>query len=458
MTQKRLNLFSLLFLLPFVLAFLSWAYFPLFAQGTIATFFRYVPIEKTANPLWLATISFFYTWYTFLAIGFAGVWIVAAFITRQKHIANWRDFRPMFSFVVPAFNEEANVGRCIRSLYKCAEVYEGNCEIIVIDDGSKDYTYETAWRTVEECKKFGLCRVRSKVVKHMANLGKIEALRTGVNIALGGVVAVVDADSDWRPETLNKLVDGMLVSELKGVTGYIDPKTYDTGDDGLLISLQKLEYSQGLSIDRCGQSMGNHVLVVPGAIGVYDAALLRKVFTDGNIRSVTEDSEITLEIQKRGGRVGYLSAACGSTDAPRSLRVLWRQRLRWFTGWLHNILDIHADLFQKVSWLSTLLWYSFLFEFFGAFVDVAAVVAFPFLFWFAPDHIDFLLNLLVFAAYGLLISVINQTIAIRFAYNDRRHFELLGYTPFYPFLWIVNVFARIRSIVSYARGSNGKWH
>jgi cellulose synthase/poly-beta-1,6-N-acetylglucosamine synthase-like glycosyltransferase len=447
----------LLFLVPFTLAYLSWAYFPAAAQWLVANGFGYSARGQAASPLWLGLVGFFYTWYTFLAIGVAGLWIVAAFIARRKRESVRHEFYPMVSFVVPAFNEEVNVVRCIASLYACAEAYRGNCEVIVVDDGSADFTFEAAGLAIEACKRAGKCRVRWKVVRHMANLGKAEALRTGVNVALGQVIAVVDADSEWLPDTLFQLVDAMLAGGQGAVTGYIHPKS--GGDGGsFLVSLQQLEYSQGLGIDRCAQSLGNRVLVVPGAIGVYDADLLRKILTEANIRSVTEDSEITLEMQKRGGRVGYVSTACSSTVAPRVLGALWRQRLRWFTGWLHNILDIHADLSRNVSGLSALLWYSFVFEFVGAFVDFAAVVAFPFLFYFAPDRVNFALNLIVFIAYGLLIGVVNQAVALRFAYNDNRHLKLLRYTPFYPFLWIINVFARLRSIVAYASGSNGKWH
>jgi cellulose synthase/poly-beta-1,6-N-acetylglucosamine synthase-like glycosyltransferase len=455
-SHSRFRLAYLLFIVPFVLAYVSWAFFPAIAQAFIKNVFGYVVLERTANPVWLGTISFFYTWYTFLAIGFAGFWITAAFVARRKCAAAKQEFYPMVSFVVPAYNEETHVGDCIASLSGCAEAYGGNCEVIVVDDGSTDYTYEATWRAIQTCKATLHCRVHWRVLRHMSNLGKIEALRTGVNVALGQVVAVVDADSEWSCDALAKLVDAVLVVGQKAATGYIHPKA--DGVDGFLVALQQLEYCQGLGIDRCGQSLGSCVLVVPGAIGVYDASLLRDILTESNVRSVTEDSEITLEIQKRGGKVTYVSEVRCDTDAPTGLGGLWRQRLRWFTGWLHNILTIHADLFVRASWVSALLWYSFIFEFLGVFVDLAAVVAFPFLWWFAPDAVNFALNLIVFVLYGLLISVVNQAVALKFAYEDYSHLRLLKYTVFYPFLWIINVFARIRSVVAYASGSNGKWH
>ena len=445
----------LLFIVPFTLAFLSWAYFPTMAQWIITHVFGYRALEQAANPVWLTTIGFFYAWYTFLAIGIAGTWIIVAMLARKKQIKTKHPFYPNITFIVPAYNQQPNITSCVTSLYKNAEEYNGSCEIIVVDDGSTDFTYETAWATIEE-NRAAHSRTRGKVIRHMSNLGKIEALRTGLNSALSGVIAIVDGDSEWNPDTLVKLVDCMLSNGKKAVTGYIHPKT--EGKKGsFLVSLQQLEYSQGLGVDRCAQSLGNCVLVVPGAIGVYDADLLREILTEANIRSVTEDSEITLEMHKRGGKVGYLSAAGSVTVAPSRLGGLWRQRLRWFTGWLHSVLGIHSDLFGRRSWLSGLLWYSYVFEYVGTFVDLVALVAFPFLFWFAPDRLNFALSLVVFALYGLLVGVVNQAIALKYAYGKFSFGRLLLYMPFYPFLWLVNAFARFRSVLIYASGGSGKW-
>jgi cellulose synthase/poly-beta-1,6-N-acetylglucosamine synthase-like glycosyltransferase len=453
---KRFRIIYLLLIAPFILAFLSWLYFPAVAQWIVTNLFGYAAAEQTANAFWTGAIRFFYSWYTFVAIGIAGIWVVAAVFARRRHVEPKRAFYPMVSFVVPAYNQEKNVARCVTSLFRCAEKYEGNCEVIVVDDGSSDCTYEMAWSALQLGRRVNP-RVRGKVVRHSANLGKIEALRTGVNSALGGLVAIVDADSEWSQDTLVELVAYKLSNGKRAVTGYVHPN--GEGSEGnLMVRLQRLEYSQGLGVGRCAQSLGDNVLVVSGAIGVYDADLLREVLTERNIRSVTEDLEITLEMHKKGAKVGYVSFVQSATVAPMGLGALWRQRLRWFTGWLYNTLGIHKDLMTKRSWLSALLWYCYVFEYAGAFVDLAAVVALPFLWWFAPDAVLFGLNLLVFVTYGLLIGVISQAIALRLAYGSFQHGALLFYTPLYPVLWLVNVLARSRSVLNYLTGNNGKWH
>jgi len=445
----------LLFCIPFILAYLSWAFFPVLAQWLVATVFRHNPSDVPANWLWSSTVHFFYAWFTLLAIGVAGVWAVAATLARTKPVEHKQPHYPLVSFLVPAYNEEKNISRCLSSLFRSAAEYRGSCEIIVIDDGSSDCTYEVAWATIELRRKLHP-NIRGKVMRHGANLGKIEAIRTGMNSALGGLIAVVDADSWWMPDTLVNLVDYMLQDGKKAVTGYVHPS--DGGDElNPYVVLQQLEYSQGLGVNRCAQSLGSNVLVVSGAIGLYDADLLREILGNKSLSSVTEDLEITLEMHKHEAGVGYASIAASSSVAPHSFNVLWSQRLRWFSGWLHNTLHIHRDLLSKKSWLTLLLWYCYVFEYGGAFIDFAALVAFPFLFWFSPDWIAFAANMLIFGAYGLLIGVLIQSIALKYAYDKQNYRDLLFYTPFYPILRLVNVFARLTSMLRFLLGNNGKW-
>ncbi|MEM3442712.1 MAG: glycosyltransferase family 2 protein, partial [Candidatus Bathyarchaeia archaeon] len=262
-------LFYLTLCLPFVLAYASWRLFPILANWLTMQVFNYPASQQPPSPLWLAITSFLYAWYTFLAIGVAGAWALIATYTRIKQSKIKKPSYPMVSFIVPAYNEEQNVSRCINSLFKCAEKYDGLCEIIVVDDGSTDYTYEVAWATIELNRKRHPA-TRAKVVRHTSNLGKVEAVKTGVGKALGSLIAIVDADSCWASNTLVKLVNYMLLNGKKAVTGYAHP-TDGSEETSPYIILQQLEYSQGLGIARCAQSLGDKVLVVSGAIGLYDA-------------------------------------------------------------------------------------------------------------------------------------------------------------------------------------------
>jgi biofilm PGA synthesis N-glycosyltransferase PgaC len=248
----------------------------------------------------------------------------------------------------------------------------------------------------------------------------------------------------------------MLSNGTKAVTGYASPTDEDRKFNPYVI-LQQLEYSQGLGMNRCAQSLAGNVLVVPGAIGIYDATLLRKILHEKSIRSVTEDLEIALEMHKREGRIGYVSLAKSSTVVPSSFDALWNQRLRWFAGWFHNTLSVHRDLLRKKCWLSLLLWYCYIFDYGGAFIDLMALCAFPFLFWFAPDRVFFVAGILVFVPYGLIVGVIYQALALKYAYGKHNYKTLLLYTWFYPIVRLINVLARIVSSFKYLKGDNGSW-
>jgi len=150
--HKRSRVLYLAFCIPFILAYVSWVFFPIFAQWAIGSVFRY-GVAKPADWFWLGIVHFFYGWYTFLAIGVAGVWAVAATFARTEPEGTDKRGYPMVSFVVPAYDEEKNVSGCIASLFKNAEKYGGPCEVIVVDDGSRDFTYEVAWSSLQLNRK-----------------------------------------------------------------------------------------------------------------------------------------------------------------------------------------------------------------------------------------------------------------------------------------------------------------
>ncbi|MBS7608393.1 glycosyltransferase family 2 protein [Candidatus Bathyarchaeota archaeon] len=115
-------------------------------------------------------------------------------------------FKPPVSIIVPAYNGERLIPACLTSLFKSAAQYGGFCEIIVVDDGSTDHTYEMAWATIQECRG-KQPHIVGKVVRHTAKLGRNHALKTGANKAFGTIIAVVEPQALWKPQTLKELVE-----------------------------------------------------------------------------------------------------------------------------------------------------------------------------------------------------------------------------------------------------------
>ena len=91
------------------------------------------------------------------------------------------------SCVVPAHNEEANLGRFVRALALSAGALTDDFEIIIVNDGSRDGTHEAAMALLAQ----GL------PVRYLAlsrNFGKEAALSAGIDYARGNAVLLIDAD------------------------------------------------------------------------------------------------------------------------------------------------------------------------------------------------------------------------------------------------------------------------
>lgn len=100
------------------------------------------------------------------------------------------------SLVIPCFNEENTLEACI---HRVLDVSDINFEIIIVDDASTDESLNIARRLEKEHPQI-------RVLSHSKNQGKGAALRTGFKEAHGDFIAVQDADLEYDPMELKKLV------------------------------------------------------------------------------------------------------------------------------------------------------------------------------------------------------------------------------------------------------------
>ncbi len=126
---------------------------------------------------------------------------------------------PLLSVIVPAFNEEGNIRRCVEEISRTLQEGECSAEIIVVNDGSTDGTLD-AVRSMQP----GLTNLR--VLSFKRNYGKATALREGVRVANGTTIAFFDADLQYDPADLLRLVS-YLDDGTDVVTGLRDYRHYD---------------------------------------------------------------------------------------------------------------------------------------------------------------------------------------------------------------------------------------
>src|SRR5262249_29144035 len=118
--------------------------------------------------------------------------------TYLQHLESTRELTegsvyPPVSIIVPAFNEQVVVASAIESLM---QMDYPDFEVIVVDDGSSDRTFDEAAKLMH---KYGPARLK---VVWQPNGGKAAALNTGIMHARGELLLCMDADSVLEPQTI----------------------------------------------------------------------------------------------------------------------------------------------------------------------------------------------------------------------------------------------------------------
>ncbi|MEU1103758.1 glycosyltransferase [Streptomyces tibetensis] len=231
--------------------------------------------------------------------------------------------------LVPAYNEEAGIGSTLRSLL---DSRHRELQVVVIDDGSRD-------RTADIAENMGDARVE---VVRQANAGKAAALNTGLVYARHDIVVMVDADTVFEPDAIERIVQPLAHPAVGAVSG----NTKVGNRRSLLARWQHLEYVFGFNLDRRMFEVLECMPTVPGAIGAFrrDAVLgVGGVSED----TLAEDTDLTMALWRSGWRVLYEESAVAWTEVPTSIRQLWRQRYRWCYGTLQAMWKHRGALFGR---------------------------------------------------------------------------------------------------------------
>ncbi|MGZ7032501.1 MAG: glycosyltransferase, partial [Thermoanaerobaculia bacterium] len=265
---------------------------------------------------------------------------VLALIAKAKERRQQFDtsYQPPVSVVIAAFNEEKVISRTIEAVL--VSNYP-SLEVIVVDDGSADDTAGEVLRRFSD-------RTNVRVMRQ-ENAGKAAALNRGIATATGEIIIALDADTIFRPDTIEKLVRrfsnptvGAVAGNVK-VGNRINPLTY----------WQAIEYITSQNLDRRAYAALNSVSVVPGAVGAWRRAALVQAggyTTD----TMAEDMDLTWRIRRMGWRVETESEAIGYTEAPDSFVGLFRQRFRWAFGTLQCLWK-HRRAVGRYGWFGRVM-------------------------------------------------------------------------------------------------------
>lgn len=236
---------------------------------------------------------------------------------------------PNVAIIVPCWNEETTIAGTVHSLL-ALEYPADRLQIILVDDGSTDGTPQ-AMKEFEHESRVAILRKE--------NGGKHTAINAGIELAKNAeIIGCLDADSFVAPGALREMIayfDDPKVAAVTPAMSVFNPTT-------LLERMQNAEYIFGIGW-RHALALVNGIFVTPGPFSMYRKSVVDEL---GGFRYAhqAEDMEMALRMQRHGWHIENAPKARVYTKVPRNVFRLIKQRTRWTTGFLRNVLLDYRDL------------------------------------------------------------------------------------------------------------------
>jgi cellulose synthase/poly-beta-1,6-N-acetylglucosamine synthase-like glycosyltransferase len=250
-----------------------------------------------------------------LISGAVVVWVYAGYPALLLALARTRS-RPRVrkpthaavSVIVAAHNEESVIGAKVANV-RASRYAPSLTEIVVVSDGSTDGTVESAQRA------------GAHQVVDLPRVGKITALNAGVEAATGEILVFTDADSLFRPDTLDQLMANFADPAVGGVSAN---EVSGTGPEAPGIARGEgayWRYEQWIKKqeDKIGSA-------VSASGRLY--AIRRSLFRPSTVTAGTDDFVISTQVLKAGRRLAFDENAIVLVDAPRDAAAELRRRVR----------------------------------------------------------------------------------------------------------------------------------
>lgn len=265
---------------------------------------------------------------------FFEVFLLVSFLQKRferKIVRNYRpaSMLPSVAIVVPCFNEERGIVSTLASLVSL-RYPSGKFEIIVVDDGSRDRSFETV-RSYVSSNPNAPIRLFKK-----ENGGKHTAMNLALAQTNADLIGCLDADSIVDREALVRIARVFEDSRVAAVTPGIHVRTPET----VLQHMQNVEYRLSVFNRFMLAALGS-AFITPGPFSVFRTDIVRNL---GGWRygHSTEDMEMALRIQAAGHLIANAPGAIVHTMTPRNISGLFRQRVRWTYGFLRNAIDYRS--------------------------------------------------------------------------------------------------------------------
>jgi poly-beta-1,6-N-acetyl-D-glucosamine synthase len=401
---------------------------------------------------------------------------------------------PKISIIAAAFNESKTIIDNVRTLLS---LYYNNFEVILVNDGSTDNTFEKIKEEYEltkvnyyfdyhlPCERIrGVYKSKNPsynrlIVIDKKNGGKADSLNAGINICQSSLFISIDADSIIETDSILKLVKPFLEEKDRKVIGaggvirIVNSCDVERGQirqihlpGQMLPRLQVLEYTRAFLLGRMAWSRLDGLMLISGAMGIFD----RETVIKGggySIKTVGEDMELVLRMRRRLAEEGvkyevtYIPDPLCWTQVPSDVKSLYTQRTRWTRGLVESLWTHRKIFFNKIYGRLGLLGYPYWFFFewlapliaFSGFIYSIYLVVTNSINW--PFYLLLFLFVYTFAVSLSIWAILFEEITYHKYKKKRDVLKLLVAALLEPFFYPMHTYFAVRGNLEALRGKKG---
>lgn len=234
-----------------------------------------------------------------------------------------RRFSPPVTIIVPAFNEAHIIAHTISAVDEAARRYEGELQLLLIDNYSADGTRDVIEAALAETKWLS-----GRLILETTR-GKAFALSRGIAETQTEFVIRIDADTQISPGAIWRIMRHFRDPHVGAAGGLaLSP------GGGLFDSARQLEVNLKVGLDQVAYGAADCIFGIPGMFAAYRTDAIRNVggFAHG---MNGEDTDVAVRIGESGFRLVIDPTAMFISEVPRTIAHMREQRQRWFRSIFH---------------------------------------------------------------------------------------------------------------------------
>ena len=250
--------------------------------------------------------------------------------------------RPSCSIVIPAFNEEGCIEATVDACFS-ADYPRDLIEVVVVDDGSSDRTWERMLAARERYPSL-LC------VQFSQNRGKRAAMAEGIRRSSGEICVFIDSDSVIEPDGLAHIMADFRDERVGASVGTADVMNKA---QNLMTKMQQVRYFVAFRVVKGSESVFGAVTCASGCFSAYRRSALLEMLqagrTSGSWAGPPPMATIARSRTTSCATTGSPTSPWHSshTLAPDTLKAFLMQQMRWRKSWVRESLHVVRFIWRK---------------------------------------------------------------------------------------------------------------